>query len=228
VTTVSPTFNRPLDVFLARPEKFKALRMTSLVTSLSEQDLTAVSKLQRDMLEPAKEQQVASAMGTATLWAGPITRLTLSEPVTFTTGTHYLALRNRNGSVSGPWPVTAGRTAYEVVVAGLLDIIERNLLRGDLRPGCPFVAIAFAADDDEGKLRAASDSVFTRIRAALCDCLMRADVNRADAEAFAALAVSASEGAIILSRARRDTEPFDATRRALLDQVDRLTGGKRP
>lgn len=112
--------------------------------------------------------------------------------------------------------------------AGLLDIIERNLIRGDLRPGCPFVAIAFAADDDEGKLRAASDSVFTRIRAALSDCLMRAGVARADAEAFAALAVSASEGAIILSRARRDTEPFDATRRALLDQVDRLTEGKRP
>jgi AcrR family transcriptional regulator len=112
--------------------------------------------------------------------------------------------------------------------AGLLDIIERNLIRGDLRPGCPFVAIAFAADDDEGKLRAASDNVFSRIRAALSDCLMRADVARADAEAFAALAVSASEGAIILSRARRDTEPFDATRRALLDQVDRLTEGKRP
>jgi AcrR family transcriptional regulator len=113
-------------------------------------------------------------------------------------------------------------------VAGLLDIIERNLIRGDLRPGCPFVAIAFAADDDEGRLRAASDNVFTRIRTALCDCLVRADVAPADAEAFAALAVSASEGAIILSRARRDSEPFDATRRALLDQVDRLTGGKRP
>jgi hypothetical protein len=66
--------------------------------------------------------QVASAMGTATLWTGHVTRLTLSEPVTFGGGTHYLGLRNRNGSLSGPWVVTAGRTAYEVVVAGLLDI----------------------------------------------------------------------------------------------------------
>jgi len=111
-------------------------------------------------------------------------------------------------------------------VAGLLDVVERTLIRGDLRPGCPFVAIAFAADDDEGKLRAASDAFFTRVRAALRDCLVRADVEPADAEAFAALAVSASEGAIILSRARRDVEPFDATRRALLDQVDHLVGGK--
>jgi len=111
-------------------------------------------------------------------------------------------------------------------VAGLLDIIERNLIRGDLRPGCPFIAIAFAADDDEGRLRDASDGFFTRVRAALRDCLVRAHVDPADAEAFAALAISASEGAIILSRARRGTEPFDATRRALLDQVDRLTEGK--
>lgn len=113
-------------------------------------------------------------------------------------------------------------------VAGLLDIIERTLVRGDLRPGCPFVAIAFAADDDEGRLRSASDAFFTRVRTALRECLVRADVDSADAEAFAALAVSASEGAIILSRARRDIEPFDATRRALLDQVDRLTEGKQP
>lgn len=112
-------------------------------------------------------------------------------------------------------------------VAGLLDIIERNLIRGDLRPGCPFVAIAFAADDEEGRLRSASDAFFTRVRTALRECLVRADVDSADAEAFAALAVSASEGAIILSRARRDIEPFEATRRALLDQVDRLMEGKR-
>lgn len=110
-------------------------------------------------------------------------------------------------------------------VAGLLDIIERNLIRGDLRPGCPFVAIAFAADDDEGRLRSASDAFFTRVRAALSGCLVRAGVAPPDAEAFAALAVSASEGAIILSRARQHTEPFDAMRRALLDQVDHLTKG---
>ncbi len=109
--------------------------------------------------------------------------------------------------------------------AGLLEVIEGNLLRGDLRPGCPLVAIAFASDDDDGRLRAASDAFFTRIRAALRDCLVRAGTDMQDAEAFAALAVSACEGAVILSRARRDSEPFEATRRALLDQVDRLTKG---
>ena len=110
-------------------------------------------------------------------------------------------------------------------VAGLLDAVEGNLLRGDLRPGCPIVAIAFASDDDDGRLRAASDAFFTRIRTALSECLVRDGVDPVDAEAFAALAVSASEGAIFLSRARRHSEPFDATRRALIDQVNRLTKG---
>lgn len=65
---------------------------------------------------------LAAAVGSTILWSGPITRLTLSEPVTFTTGSHYIGLRTRNGAISGPWLCTVGRSAYEVVIAGLLDI----------------------------------------------------------------------------------------------------------
>jgi predicted phage tail protein len=42
--------------------------------------------------------------------------VTCSEPLTFGGGTHYLALRNRDGSVDGPITVTAGATAYEAVL----------------------------------------------------------------------------------------------------------------
>lgn len=108
-------------------------------------------------------------------------------------------------------------------VTGLLDIVEGNLLRGELRPGCPIVAIAMSSDDPDGTLRAASDAFFTRVRAAVSECLVRDGVDSADADAFAALAVSACEGAIILSRARSDSEPFNATRIALLQHVDHLT-----
>lgn len=65
--------------------------------------------------------QVASATGSATVWTGPITRLTLSEPVEFSSGTHYIGLRTRNGGVSGPYACIQGRNAREVVIAGLLD-----------------------------------------------------------------------------------------------------------
>jgi TetR/AcrR family transcriptional repressor of lmrAB and yxaGH operons len=108
-------------------------------------------------------------------------------------------------------------------VAGLLDLVDRNLIKGNLRPGCPIVAIAFASDDPNGKLRAASDAFFTRVRSAVRDCLIRDAVNPSDAEAFAALAVSACEGAIILSRARCDSEPFYSMRISLMQQIDHLT-----
>ena len=111
-------------------------------------------------------------------------------------------------------------------VSGVLEIVEGNLLRGQLRPGCPIVAVALASDDDSGELRAASDVFFTRVRVAIAQCLVRDGIDASEAEDYAALAVSAAEGAVILSRARRDAEPFDATRRALLDQLDRLTRGR--
>ena len=50
-------------------------------------------------------------------------KLTLSEPVTFKDGQeHYLALRKKNGSLSGPYKVTAGKQSNEVVLANLPDI----------------------------------------------------------------------------------------------------------
>lgn len=50
-------------------------------------------------------------------------KLTLSEPVTFKDGQeHYLALRKKNGSLSGPYKVTAGEQSNEVVLANLPDI----------------------------------------------------------------------------------------------------------
>ncbi len=44
--------------------------------------------------------------------------LTLSEPVHFTAGqTHYIALRKKNGELSGPYEVTAGTLETEVVLS---------------------------------------------------------------------------------------------------------------
>ena len=36
-------------------------------------------------------------------------------------------------------------------VSGVLEIVEGNLLRGQVRPGCPIVAVALASDDDSGE-----------------------------------------------------------------------------
>lgn len=48
--------------------------------------------------------------------------LTLSEPVTFDeTGTHYVVLRRKDGSLSGPWTVSAGDTAFHLQLSENID-----------------------------------------------------------------------------------------------------------
>jgi predicted phage tail protein len=48
--------------------------------------------------------------------------LKLSEPLEFSeTGTHYLILRKRDGSASGPWEVEAGNETDEVVMQEEID-----------------------------------------------------------------------------------------------------------
>ena len=53
--------------------------------------------------------------------AGALT-MTLSEPMTWGSGTHYVGLRRRDGSVSGPYVVTAGDSVYKLVLAETPDI----------------------------------------------------------------------------------------------------------
>lgn len=79
--------------------------MEGFIPSLG--DLVA---LQHDM--PGWGQQAE-----ARAWAAGSRTLTLSEPISFGEGNHYVGLRRQDGSVSGPWAVTAGASAYEVVLA---------------------------------------------------------------------------------------------------------------
>jgi hypothetical protein len=52
----------------------------------------------------------------AVAWDAGTRALTLSEPVTFGAGTHYVGLRKKDGSIDGPYAVTAGADAYTVVL----------------------------------------------------------------------------------------------------------------
>jgi hypothetical protein len=55
--------------------------------------------------------------GEVVAWVSGTRTATLSEPAVFTSGTHYIALRKRDGSVDGPYAVTAGAGANDVVLA---------------------------------------------------------------------------------------------------------------
>ena len=58
----------------------------------------------------------------ALAWDAPSRTLTLSEPVTFGSGTHYVGFRTAQGGLSGPWEVTAGASAGIVVLTEAPDI----------------------------------------------------------------------------------------------------------
>lgn len=60
--------------------------------------------------------------GEAVAWnAGSLT-LTLSNDVTFGEGTHYVGLRGDDGALTGPWEVTAGALATQLVFAEAPDL----------------------------------------------------------------------------------------------------------
>ena len=52
----------------------------------------------------------------AVAWDAETQTLTLSEPMTWGTGTHYIGLRRKDGSMAGPYIVTAGASSNEVVL----------------------------------------------------------------------------------------------------------------
>lgn len=75
-----------------------------------------------DMIAISHDMPAWGASGEVVAYDAGTSTLTLSEPVTFTTGAHYIGLRTRNGGISGPYAVTAGADAYHVVHAGTLDV----------------------------------------------------------------------------------------------------------
>jgi hypothetical protein len=68
-----------------------------------------------DLIAIAHDMPAWGTSGEVTGYNAGTKVITLSEPVSFGVGTHYLGLRKRNGGVSGPYVVTAGADAYHVV-----------------------------------------------------------------------------------------------------------------
>jgi len=73
-----------------------------------------------DLIAIAHDMPSWGEAGEITAYVHPV--LTLSEPITFDAGqNHYIALRKRDGSISGPWTVTAGANTQEVTLQDVLD-----------------------------------------------------------------------------------------------------------
>lgn len=89
----------------------------------------------------------------------------------------------------------------------------RELERTDFREGCPLMAAAVAGAKEEAAVPAAN--AFHQINRALTNSLVGAGVAEERASSLATLAISAIEGAIVLSRTEKSVEPLDRTRTEL-------------
>lgn len=100
-------------------------------------------------------------------------------------------------------------------VEAMVDHWSGVLLGSDFGTGCPVAAAALSPEDTPAA-RSAAGVAFSTWEQALTDALVRRDVPADTAADRAALIVSAIEGALLVSRARRTDAPLRAVGRELV------------
>lgn len=89
-----------------------------------------------------------------------------------------------------------------------VDLWRADFERSGYRAGCPIVAVAVENHDEAPELLDAADRAFAQWESAFAGALRRAGLARGRAARLASLVVAAVEGAIVVSRARRDPQPL--------------------
>ena len=114
----------------------------------------------------------------------------------------------------------AGASAL-AVTEHFLAIWRGVLAQSTCESGCAVLAVAVATDSPALLDRAAA--VFRQWRERLADLLEQGGLARKDARRFATVLIAAAEGAVVMSRAEHDLEPFDTVARQLAEQARSLT-----
>jgi hypothetical protein len=107
-----------------------------------------------------------------------------------------------------------------MVIGGFLQFWRHTLIRSDMTAGCPVLAVTVSSDVDD--LIDHARTVFRDSRAKLGELLTGAGIRPEAAATFATIAVASSEGAVVLARAERSIDPFDAVADNLVEQARHL------
>lgn len=94
------------------------------------------------------------------------------------------------------------------VIAGFVDFWERMLHRTDYLAGCPVAALTVDAQPADTQHVSLVAEVFTDWHEQLTQVLARAGAEPHRATQLATLIIAASEGAVLLCRAHRRTQPL--------------------
>jgi TetR/AcrR family transcriptional regulator, lmrAB and yxaGH operons repressor len=106
------------------------------------------------------------------------------------------------------------------LVRALAQILAGRLERSGYHSGCAIATLVLELAPRDEELSAGLDAVFARWRAALATRLEPLGIAPGRAAALAGLTVAALEGALVLSRAARSTEPFTTVTEALISAID--------
>jgi len=99
----------------------------------------------------------------------------------------------------------AGRGA-KALLRQFVDFWERVLAESDFHAGCPVVAAAIGSADDEVRLAAEAARIFAHWRTALTWAFV--GFAEPDADSLAVMSIATLEGAVILCRSTRSSEPL--------------------
>jgi TetR/AcrR family transcriptional repressor of lmrAB and yxaGH operons len=106
------------------------------------------------------------------------------------------------------------------LVRALAQIMAGRLERSGYQSGCAIATMVLELAPGDEEFSAAFDGVFARWRAALVTRFEPLGLAPGRAKVFADLTMSALEGALVLSRAARSTQPYTTTPAALTSAID--------
>ncbi len=115
----------------------------------------------------------------------------------------------------------AGASAV-AVTEHFLAIWRSVLAQSNCSSGCAVLAVAVASDSPD--LLGHAAAVFRLWRGRLAALLEQGGLARKEARRFATTLIAAAEGAVVMSRAEQDLEPFDTVAKQLVAQARALAG----
>lgn len=117
------------------------------------------------------------------------------------------ALRYAGDAITAKIDAAADRGA-KVLLRDFFEYWENLLADSDFNAGCPVVAAAIGSANDELQLTAEAGQILGRWRTALSRAFVADGFNEADAASLAVTSIAALEGAVVLCRSTRNTEPL--------------------
>jgi AcrR family transcriptional regulator len=117
------------------------------------------------------------------------------------------ALRYAGDAMTADINAAVGRGA-KVLLRQFVEFWERMLADSDFNAGCPVVAAAIGSGDDEIRLAAEVRRIFADWRTALTSAFVADGFAESDADSLAVLSIASLEGAVVLCRSLRSSDPL--------------------